>query len=143
MTEIKIREMRADETPLLVKWLYKHRETNLVDLEVFRKNQVRIFVAEDEEGVICFIPIQAIYMYDALAPRPDIKPEQLASAFANMNTFLWKLAREENVGKVLVQPSDKKFSEFIQRHFDFVPVIRETLELNFNEVSESAKCESV
>jgi hypothetical protein len=142
MNKAKIREMTEDETPLLVRWLYKHRETNLVDLEPFRKNQVKVFVAEDEFGVICFIPIRAIYLFDALAPNPGAGEAELAMAFKAMQEYLIEDAKEHNVSKALVQPSDAKFSKFIQKHFNYSPIVRETLEFNFNEVQEPAKCAS-
>lgn len=140
MNKVKIREMLPDETPTLVRWLYKHRETNLVDLEPFRKNQVKVFVAYDEVGIICFIPIRAIYLFDALAPNPGAGETELALAFKAMQQYLIEDAKEYNVSKALVQPSDPKFSKFIQRHFAYTPVTRETLEFNFNEVQEPAKC---
>src|SRR5271154_3094378 len=122
MTPIKIREMRSDETPLLVRWLYEYRKTNLVDMEPFRKNQMRIFVAEQGSEIVCFIPVRMVYWYDALAPNPEVDNGRLASAFSAMHDYLLQDAKENNVGKAYVQPNDAKFSEFIQQHFDFLPV---------------------
>jgi hypothetical protein len=140
MTRINIREMRSSETLLLKSWLFQHRETNLVDMEPFVKGQVRVFVAEQDDEIVAFIPVRAVFWYDALAPNPDADPQQLASAFSAMHDYLINEAKEKNVSKVYVQPNDAKFSEFIQQHFDFSPVSHQTLEFNFNKVAEPAKC---
>lgn len=142
MNEIQIREMDKSEVPLLIKWLCAHRDVNLVDLEPFRRNQVRIYVAEDETGVLCFIPIQMYYSFDALAPRPDLAGFRLARVCEKMTEHLKTQAKEENISTAILQPSDATFSEFLQT-LGYEPVIRETLQMKFNEkkLTETAKCQ--
>jgi hypothetical protein len=131
MNEITIREMKPEEAPLLVKWLYEHRQVNLVDFEPFRKNQVQIYVAEDKTGILCFIPIMHVYKFDALAPQPELAPFRLAKVCEEMIGFMKEKAAKENVPSIWVQPSDAHFSEFLQeRGYDRVE--RETLCMNFN-----------
>lgn len=143
MNNIRIREMDAAEMPLFVEWLYAHREVNRFNPEPFRKNQVRIYVAEDESGILCFIPIQFVYMYDALAPRPNLAAFRLARVFQKMSEHLMQEAARENISQVLVQPSDTKFSEFLQTEIGYKPVTQETLQLifdDFKEKTEPAPC---
>jgi hypothetical protein len=141
MNEITIREMRADETPLLVRWLYEYRETNLVDLTPFRKNQVRVYVAEKPDGPVYFFPVRFDYHFDAGAPRPGVSSFELAQAFSAMNEFMKGLAATENVGNAFVEPSDARFSAFLQK-LGYQPVTRETLQMKFNELkpTETAQC---
>ena len=140
MNTITIREMRPEETPLLVKWLYAHRDVNHVDLEPFRRNQVRVYVAEDETGILCFIPVQAVYMYDALAPRPDLGAPRTAKVCAAITEHLKGLAAVENVSNILVRPNDAKFSHFLQG-LGYEETTRETLQMNFNKVTKSTETE--
>jgi hypothetical protein len=141
MKFVKIREMEKSEIPIMQRWVYEHRAVNQVDWEVFRRGQVRIYAAENEFGVICYIPVRIDYHFDALGPRPGVASSDLASAFAAMNEFLDRQAKEAKViSRIWVQPSDGKFSKFIQKHFGYKLVTRETLEKNLNEVQESAKC---
>jgi hypothetical protein len=140
MNKTTIREMLPSETPLLVKWLYAHKDVNQVDLEVFRRGQVRIFVAEKDEKIVYFMPIKSVYWFEAGAPNPEATPSEIGQAFSAMNDFLIARAREENVSTVFVQPSDEKFSNFVQTHFNYEPVTRPTLEFNFNAAQETAKC---
>jgi hypothetical protein len=140
VNEIKIREMDKSETPLLVRWLYLHKETNLVDFEPFRRNQVRIYVAEDPTGILCFIPVRCDFHYDAIGPRPDLADFRLARAFQAMNEFLVRQAKEDNVGKIVAEPSDTRFSAFLQNELGFKENTRTVLEFNVNKM-ETAKCQ--
>lgn len=142
MNEIKIREMKPDETPLLVKWLYEHRKVNFVDLEPYRRNQVQVYVAEDETGILAFIPIVYVYKFDALGPRPGLAAFRLARIFEEMNKFMKDKAAKDNIGLALVQPSDAAFSEFLQSDLiGYEHLECETLFLNFNKnKSEMAVC---
>ena len=131
MNEILVREMTKDETPLLVRWLYEHRTTNKVDLTPFRQNQVRVYVTEDKTGILCFFPIQMYYSFDAAAPRPDLEPFRMARACQAITEHLKKLAVKENIGTVILQPSDARFSEFLQSELGYKLVTRETLQMKF------------
>lgn len=141
MNTIHIREMKSSETPLFVEWLYAHRDVNHFNPEPFRKNQVRIYVAEDESGILCFIPLQFVYMYDALAPRPNLAAFRLAKVFQKMSEHLMQVAAQENIRQVFVQPSDAKFSEFLKEEIGYETVNQETLRLVFDDFKE--KTESV
>lgn len=143
MNNIHIREMEPSETPLFVKWLYAHKAINHFNPKPFRKNQVRVYVAEDESGILCFIPLQFVYMYDAIAPRPDLAAFRLAKVFQKMSEHLMQEAARENISQVLVQPSDAKFSEFLQNEIGYRIVSQETLQLifdDFKEKTEPAPC---
>lgn len=131
MNNIAIREMTKEETPLLIKWLYERRKVNLVNLEPFRKNQVRIYVASDETGILAFIPIQFVYRYDALATRPGLPSISVSKVCQEMTKFIKEKAEEENIGEIWVQPSDETFSEFLQ-NLGYGRVERETLCMNFD-----------
>lgn len=132
MNEITVREMAKEEAPLLVKYLYEHRKTNQVDLSPFRANQVRVYVAEDNTGILAFFPIQYIYMYGALAPQPGLEPFRLARACAAITEHLKKQAVRENISTVVLLPSDARFSAFLQNELGYEPVSRETLQMKFN-----------
>jgi hypothetical protein len=136
MNSITIREMNPSETPLLVKWLLEHKETNQVNFEPFRKNQCQIYVAEDKTGILCFIPIMHIYKFDALAPKPDLAAFRLAKVCEAMTNFMKSKAAKENVNSIWVQPSDVHFSEFL-RSLGYGIVDKETLCMVFNMKSES------
>ena len=136
MNKVTIREMLSSETPQLVQWLYAHKDVNQVNFETFRKNQVRVYVAEDETGILAFIPIQFVYRYDALAPLPGISSLRLAKACEAMTEFIKNKASEENIGEIWVQPSDIQFSKFLQ-HLGYAPITQETLCMHFNMKSES------
>ena len=139
MNDIRIREMTADETPLLLKWLYEHRKVTQLDLEVYRKNQVQVYVAEDETGILCFIPIQFLYKFDAIGPRPALAAFRLARTFQAMTEFMKDKAAKENIGAVLLQPSDAAFSEFLQSDtLGYERLERETLVMDYNRKSEKA-----
>lgn len=142
MNEIMVREMAEAETPLLVKWLYEHRKTNLVDLTPFRKQQVRVYVATDKTGILCFFPIQMVYSFDALAPQPGLEPFRLARACEEMTKHLKKQAAKENISTVILQPSDARFSAFLQNELHYEPVTRETLQMKFEyeKPTETATC---
>lgn len=143
MNTIRIREMKISETPLFVEWLYAHKNINHFNPKPFRNNQVRIYVAEDESGILCFIPLQFVYMYDALAPRPNLAAFRLAKVFQKMSEHLMQEAARENISQVLVQPSDSQFSEFLQNEIGYKPVTQETLQLifdDFKEKTEPAPC---
>lgn len=127
---INIREMKKEETPLLVKWLYENRKTNLVNLEPFRKNQCRIFAVEDETGILAFVPIQFVYRYDALAIRPNLSSISISKVCQKMTEFVKEKSKDENIGEIWVQPSDEKFSKFLQ-NLGYDKVERETLRMNF------------
>jgi hypothetical protein len=145
MNEIHIREMEKSEIPLLVRWLYRHKDVNQFNLEPFRQNRVRIYVAEDTSGILCFIPIQFVYMYDALAPRPGLAAFRLAKVFQAMSEHLMKEAERENIGQVLAQPNDDKFSAFLQEEIGYKLITRETLQLLFSDQKQSmepATCET-
>ena len=140
MNPVTIREMKASETPLLIEWLYVHKDVNQVDFEHFRRNQVKVYVAEDSHGIICFIPIRLVYMFDAIAPQPNLETNKFALVCKAMMEELENVAKEMNVPEVWVQPSDDKFSMFLKKHFGFIKVTRNTLVKSFNEPQESAKC---
>lgn len=130
-----IRPMEKSETPQLVQWLYVHKDVNQVNFDVFRRNQVRIWVAEDENGIVAFFPIQSVYMYDALAPRPNVETERLRAAAHAMEEYLDSLSQEENVSKILVQPNNQSFSNFLQKRLGYSDT-HPTLERHFKYQSE-------
>ena len=136
MNDITIREMNPSETPTLVRWLYEHRDTNLVDLEPFRRNQVRVYVAEDSTGILCFIPIQMYYSFDALAPRPDLAAFRMSKVCEKMTEHLKAQAQKENISTVILQPSDAKFSKFLQDELGYDLVTRETLQMKFDDIKK-------
>lgn len=141
MNDINIREMLPSEVPLLVKWLYEHKNISQLDLEPFRKNQVQIYVAEDETGILCFIPIMYVYKFDAIGPRPDLASFRLGRVFKKMTDFIKEKAAQENIGAILLQPSDSKFSEFLKTDsLGYETLTRETLFMDFNKKTESTKC---
>lgn len=141
MNSIHIREMLPSETPLLVKWLYEHREVSQLDLEPFRKNQVQIYVAEDETGILCFIPVMYVYKFDAIGPRPALASFRLGRVFKEMTEFMEKKAAKDNIGLVLLQPSDEKFSEFLKTEdLGYEQLSKDTLFMDFNKKSETTKC---
>jgi hypothetical protein len=139
MMGVTVREMTKEETPLLAKWLYAHRDVNRVDLEPFRRNQVKIYVMEDETGIICFIPSSTVILLGALAPRPGVESDRLKSAFYAMDEFLAAKAREDNIQMTLVQPNDTNFAAFLKNKLKFDSFVPEILYLNYNQ--ESVKCQ--
>jgi hypothetical protein len=129
--------MQNSEKPLLAKWLWAHKNVNRVDSEIFRKQQVRLYAVEDEDGIICFIPVAWIYRLDALAPQPGVDSERLKKAFYAMNDFLWNQAQAENVCEVLVQPNDERFARFLKNRLGFESFVPEVLRLNYNQPRKS------
>lgn len=138
MIQTKIREMRPDETPQFAKWLYEHRDTSKPDTEVFRQNKAQIMVAEDDAGIIAFIPFVRAYRMDALAPKPDVDSERLKSAFFAMAEYLEEKADEENVVETLVQPNDTLFANFLKNRMNYKPFVPEVLRLYYIRTQEPA-----
>ena len=132
MNDVTVREAVREDIPQMVEWLYAHKTVNEMDLQPFRDNQCRIFVVEDQTGILCYVPVQYLYMFGALAPRPDLAPFRLAKVCSAMTEHLRKQAVAENISTVILQPSDAKFSGFLQSELGYKLVTRETLQMKFD-----------
>ena len=138
MNEITVREVTREEIPQMVEWLYAHKQINQLDIQPFRDNQCRIFVVEDQTGILCFIPVQYLYLYGALAPRPDLAPFRMERVCEEMTRHIKKLAKEENIGAIIVQPSDNQFSKCLQ-NLGYGPITQETLSMKFGQEKKSTE----
>lgn len=135
MNEINIREMRKEETPLFVKWLCAHKETNKVseeDLEILRKNQAKILVAEDETGILNFIPIRVVYEYGALAPKPGLSDITQTRIVLKMQDYMLSECQKHNIPGVLLSPNDQRFEKCLKK-LGWTEVTSKTLKLNANQ----------
>jgi hypothetical protein len=136
----QIREIRSDETAQFVQWLYEHSSVSRPDTEIFRQGKARVMVAEDENGVIAYIPFVRAYRMDALAPQPDVDSERLKSAFYAMAEYLEEKADDEDVVETLVQPNDNLFANFLKNRMNYEPFMPEVLRIKYIKSQESSKC---
>ena len=126
--------MRADETPLFVRWLYEHKDVNLFDATPFRKNQVKIYVAEDESGILNFIPVHLVFHFGSLAPRPDLEPYKQVKCFQAMQEYMLAEAQKNNMSYMFVVPSDVQFADFLEEmKWEYEP---KTMKLNVNKAEQ-------
>lgn len=124
--------MKAEETPKLVEWLLAHKKINQVDFEPFRRNQIQVFVAESEGEILCFIPVEHILRYDALAPMPEISKFQMTRVCEEMTKFIKTEAKKYNFSKILVEPNSEQFAGLLEK-LGYQNDNRKHLLLNFNE----------
>ena len=131
MKEITIRELRPDETPLFVKWLYANREINKFDPEPFRRNQVKIYVAENDTEILNFFPVHITFLLGANSPKPDMAPITQTRCILAFREFMIKKCHELNVSDFYVQPSDVHYADVLKKMgCETAP---ETLRFNVNK----------
>jgi hypothetical protein len=131
MKEITIREMRPDETPLFITWLYANRGTNKFDPEPFRKNQVKIYVAENETGILNFFPVHLVFLFGANSPKPDMAPITQTRCILAFKNFMIEKCKELNISDMYVQPSDVHYADVLSKMG--CEVAPQTLRFNVNK----------
>lgn len=123
--------MLPSETSQFAKWLYDHSDVSQPDTEIFRQNKAQIMVAEDDNGIICFIPFVRVYRLDALAPQPDVESERLKSAFFAMAEYLEEKAADEDVVETQIQPNNNLFANFLKNRMNYEPFVPEILRIKY------------
>jgi hypothetical protein len=137
MTEIKIREMLPSETPLFVQWLYANREKNLFDAEPFRRNQVKIYVAENDTEILNFFPVHITFLLGANAPKPDMASITQTRCILAFREFMIKKCKELNVSDFYVQPSDVHYADVLTKMG--CEVAPQTLRFNVNKTKTESR----
>jgi hypothetical protein len=126
--EIYIRPTRSEDTPVAVRWWNRIRDVNHFDPHVATYPTIAYMAAEDaNRGALLYVPIQTVYMIDALGPNPDSSPLDLAEALKQFIKVLAFKAAENGVGEIYFPTNDKDIIKLAKMHgFDEIgyPVLR-------------------
>jgi hypothetical protein len=121
----------------LAEYLYANREKNRFDPEIFKRDQVKIYVAFDDSGVVGFIPVVNGNQVESLAFRPGLSPITEAKALqAWQHVFVYH-AFENNIPDAFFVTFDETVQEFAGR-YGWKPVVVPMLNLRFANLEKEA-----
>src|ERR1700734_1297643 len=81
---IPLQSMSPEDQELFIKWVWEARHINLFDADVLTYPRVVMCKASDGDDQQLFIPLQAVLMYDSIAPKPGITPRKEAVSIARI-----------------------------------------------------------
>lgn len=113
---IYTRLMKPEEKTLLAKWLYENRHKNNFDPTPFLKDQVTVYVAYDSTGILFFLPVRTIWIWDSLAPRPDLPETKSAQCLKALQQLLVFEASQNNVGEFFFKASEESVPAFAKNY---------------------------
>jgi len=134
--QVWIRPMKdtPEEKKLLAEYLYANRKENRFDPELFQKNQVKVYVAYNDEGIQAFFPVRLSYTLESIATKPDLSPITHAKALVAMQTVLANKAAENNVADAMFVTYDEDVLKFAEHSGGWKKVIVPMLNLKFSEL---------
>lgn len=111
---INIRRMEPSESPLFVEWLYQNRKLNHFDPEIFKRGQADVYVAEDETGILYFLPVRILWMFDSVAPRPGLGADMAKDCLRAFQQEFVQKADSANVSEIVFRASEPSMPNFAE-----------------------------
>lgn len=111
-----IAEMTEADVENFKEWVWKMRSINMFDPEVIGYPRAAMAKAENEDGALLYIPLQAVLMFDAIAPKPELTPRQEAMCLWKIGEVVDQAARETEFREVVFFCRDDRVSDICARH---------------------------
>jgi hypothetical protein len=124
-----------EERKMLAEFLYRCREQNRFDPSIFTKNQVKVFVAYDQEGIVGFIPVRLSYKLESLSWRADVSPVTQSKALLAVQQVLGCKAAENNIPDVYATTTDPTLIRFAE-HYGWETVDMPVIKLKFSNLEK-------
>ena len=131
---VTIRPMVPSEQAQFISWLLAHKDVtqlNEADKEILKRKQALVLVAQQNNEILCFLPVALFWQFMPIAPRPELPSHSMVKVALAAVDYLKEQAIQGSVPALKVSPNDSRFSKFLQR-LKFVKDDRETLVLDCN-----------
>jgi hypothetical protein len=111
-------EMAKLDIQLFMEWVWRIRSINMFDPEVIGYPRTVMCRADNGEEPLLSVPLQAVLMYDAIAPKEGITGKQEAISLLRIQDEVDNLMRATGHREVYFLTSDDRVADYVQRHGD-------------------------
>lgn len=122
MKQLKLRGIRKDDIPQVVKWLNAN-PLNSYDPRILDYPTLKIFTSYGDNGNVCHLPIHQVYMMESIARNPEESDLNVAQALRDLTKAtelaadaagireVYFLGGEGKVGAMAASAKDHSFEE--------------------------------
>lgn len=104
------------EIPILADYMHKMLGLNMFDMDVLSYPRTVMVKASDGEEPLVYMPLQAVLMYDSLAPKPGITPRQEAVCLKKIVDAVDEAARVTGFAETWFICKDDRVADIAVRH---------------------------
>jgi hypothetical protein len=112
MKRIRVNDARAANVREFNEWMYRNRDKNHFDPEMFTYPSMHILAAEDNDGLVLFLPFHAVIMSDSLAPKPGASRLKISLALRECVYRLLEEAKRYGAGEIYFVAQDEETKQF-------------------------------
>lgn len=115
----------AEDQKNYIEWVWRDRAINLFDPDALNQTFSAMCVAGTEKNPMIYIPLQPVFIYDAIASQPGITPRQEALCLWRIGQVVDEKMAETGIGETWFVCKDDRVADICSRHgFEEVKGVR-------------------